>query len=609
MGRILLFLVHVAILVAAVPGIFAQGTAFTYQGRLLDGAAPADGRYDFRFSAWSAPSGPSQIGSTLPVNGVGVSNGVFTVALDFGAGIFTGPARWLEIAVSTNGAGVFTSLPRQPLTASPYAILAGNVPDGAITGAKLAVGAVTSTNLAPNSVTSTQISTGAVSAIHLATGSVGTVQLAKPYHSGTIPLQNFTTFSLFQSRVVSHTVNFPTPFSVPPVVTLAVETSLSSAAELVQPILVRQKRTDGFDLTFPVPNLPVPVATRGSIDNAPMALVNGWPAIVYRIGAGNLFFARALDANGRRWPTGTAVGPVVQSGLEFAVVNGFPAIAYRESSSIMFVRATETNGATWGAPVTVETAVSGTFRATQIRMAIINGRPAIACHDVDGDEILYFRANDANGDSWPASGVLVTTGNTSISLALINGRPAISCGLTEVRYVRANDANGSTWPATTVPVAPPASGVQYSSTHLMAVATNPAIAFLYSQGVTTTPFSYPRFARATDVNGTNWGFAVVVETGARSVSTLYGTIVNSRPALVWYDDDFQAMRYSDSANSGASFATSFVYRNILNSLPGLLEVAGRPAISFSSPTAGELWYIRDTNLIPDTSINWIAVAP
>jgi len=55
-----------------------------------------------------------------------VSNGLFTVTLDFGAN-FPGANRWLEIGVRTNGGGAYTTLsPRQALTATPYAIMAGN---------------------------------------------------------------------------------------------------------------------------------------------------------------------------------------------------------------------------------------------------------------------------------------------------------------------------------------------------------------------------------------------------------------------------------------------------------------------------------------------------
>src|SRR5438445_5650229 len=107
---------------------FAQGSAFTYQGRLAENGAAANGLYDLSFSAWVAASGPSQAGATLNTNGVAVSNGLFTVTLDFGPGIFTGPDRWLEIGVRTNGNGAFATLtPRQKLTATPYAITAGNL--------------------------------------------------------------------------------------------------------------------------------------------------------------------------------------------------------------------------------------------------------------------------------------------------------------------------------------------------------------------------------------------------------------------------------------------------------------------------------------------------
>jgi hypothetical protein len=108
--------------------LLAQGTAFTYQGRLDSSGNPATGSFDLHFALFDSASGGSLLAGPLTNAAVGVSNGLFTVTLDFGAGVFTGPARWLEIAVRTNGGGDFTTLAsRQALTATPYAILAGNV--------------------------------------------------------------------------------------------------------------------------------------------------------------------------------------------------------------------------------------------------------------------------------------------------------------------------------------------------------------------------------------------------------------------------------------------------------------------------------------------------
>ncbi len=107
---------------------WAQGTAFTYQGRLAEGGRPADGVYDFRFAVYDALSNGTAVAGPRTNISVALSNGLFTVILDFGAGVFTGPPRWLEIGVRTNGSADFLTLsPRQALTAAPYAILAGDV--------------------------------------------------------------------------------------------------------------------------------------------------------------------------------------------------------------------------------------------------------------------------------------------------------------------------------------------------------------------------------------------------------------------------------------------------------------------------------------------------
>lgn len=107
--------------------VFAQGTAFTYQGRLNNGANPANGNYDLKFSLFSVSSGGSVAAGPETNSPVVVSNGLFTTMLDFGPSVFNGATYWLEIAVRTNGGGGFITLsPRQQLTPAPNAIFAEN---------------------------------------------------------------------------------------------------------------------------------------------------------------------------------------------------------------------------------------------------------------------------------------------------------------------------------------------------------------------------------------------------------------------------------------------------------------------------------------------------
>ena len=106
---------------------FAQGSSFTYQGRLTDGGAAANGIYDLQFVLFDSASSGAQIGSTQTLNSVLVSAGVFSVTLDFGANSFNGANRFLEISARLSGAGSFTLLtPRQQVTSTPYAIRSAN---------------------------------------------------------------------------------------------------------------------------------------------------------------------------------------------------------------------------------------------------------------------------------------------------------------------------------------------------------------------------------------------------------------------------------------------------------------------------------------------------
>ena len=103
----------------------AQTTVFTYQGKLADGATPANGNYEFQFRLYDAQAvgTGTQIGGVVQTVNATVTNGIFTVQLDFGAGSFDGAARFLEISVRRSAEESFVTLaPRQSLTSAPYAI-------------------------------------------------------------------------------------------------------------------------------------------------------------------------------------------------------------------------------------------------------------------------------------------------------------------------------------------------------------------------------------------------------------------------------------------------------------------------------------------------------
>jgi hypothetical protein len=151
--KTLLTLFNLAMALGGANFAHAQTTAFTYQGKLTDDCCPATGYYDLIFKVYDSPdalTSPNlQQGLTFTTNRVAVTNGLFTVRLDFditgstASAVFTGPRRWLQIeARSNNVAQSFvTLLPRTELTPTPHALYAkkaGSVADGGIMATALA---------------------------------------------------------------------------------------------------------------------------------------------------------------------------------------------------------------------------------------------------------------------------------------------------------------------------------------------------------------------------------------------------------------------------------------------------------------------------------------
>jgi hypothetical protein len=141
-------------LAAGIHQAAAQGTAFTYQGLLNDGGSPANGSYDLKLRLFSAVTNGTLTGGPITNMATPVSNGLFTVTIDFG-NVYDGTDLWLEIGVRTNGGNNFASLtPRQQLTPTPYAVFATTSSNlsGTLSATQLS-GVVSNSQLASSSIT------------------------------------------------------------------------------------------------------------------------------------------------------------------------------------------------------------------------------------------------------------------------------------------------------------------------------------------------------------------------------------------------------------------------------------------------------------------------
>ena len=120
-------------LLAAVVGVagqttYGQNTSFGFQGRLKKAGNLQTTAADLKFRLYDADSGGNQVGSELVFeagSAIPVTNGLFSVSLDFGAAAFDGTPLWLEVEArvpSGDPGGYVATATRQPLTAVPYAV-------------------------------------------------------------------------------------------------------------------------------------------------------------------------------------------------------------------------------------------------------------------------------------------------------------------------------------------------------------------------------------------------------------------------------------------------------------------------------------------------------
>ena len=108
---------------------YGQASSFSYQGQLRNAGEPFTGIADLEFRLFDQLIDGTEIGSVQSLVDVPIENGLFQVELDFGAAAFDGSDRFLEISIDGS-----PLIPRQKVTATPYALLATGLASGSVGG-------------------------------------------------------------------------------------------------------------------------------------------------------------------------------------------------------------------------------------------------------------------------------------------------------------------------------------------------------------------------------------------------------------------------------------------------------------------------------------------
>jgi hypothetical protein len=608
-----------------------------YQGRVAVGSPPVnfDGTGLFKFamvaggssaSLWSN-DGTSTDGSE-PTDAVqlAVIKGLYSVQLGDTAlehmtaipyNVFANLDVRLRIWFNDGTHGFQHLEPDQRIAAVGYAMMAGNVPDGTITGAKLATGTVEAANIAAGAVGTTKLAPAAVLSSHIASGAVGSSQIAAAsvgsakLATGAVGTTQLGNSAVTSSKLAAGAVG-ATQLADNAVVSAKIATGAVGTTQLADNAVVSAKIANG---AIGSAKLAANAVQAGNIAAGAVGSTQLATGAVQSANIADAAVGAAQVADfaitGDKLRLGTETGTEADGTTHFASdtltftgtfdypFSAAPAVSLLSPGwtlgSVTASGFSATTAATIAIePLTIEiTGDVGTYTS----LAIVDGMPAISYFDDTNGELRYVRATNVSGTAWATPVTIVSTGATYGSLAMVDGMPAI-CYYentnADLKYVRATDAAGTVW---ATPMTIDSTGMTGGFCSLAVVNGHPAISYL---DLTNLDLKY---VRSTDAAGTAWATPVTVDSTANVGMFTSLVVVNGFPAMSYHDITNRDLKYVRANDvSGASWGTPVTVGSTGNTgwHTSMAVVDGFPAIGYIDSTNSELRYVRATDAAGST---------
>jgi hypothetical protein len=601
-------------LCSAVTALAQLPDVINFQGRLINGTNLYNGSVGLELRLFKQPTGGGA--ECIDSNVVDVVDGLYSTylgdnitwgSLDMALG---STSLWLEVVVD----GEVLS-PREQVVSVAYARLAAGVPSGAIQSHMIASGQIYGYHMTDGAVTAAKIDDGAVTSNHLAEGAVTFDSLQRGYEAGSLDIVP-NSYGFYTNIVQS----FASAFNTTPIVTMNLSFDMA-ITNLRSSIHILQRSATGFSAQVQVDPYDMPINTSSNLTTwgwyPSLKMVSGNPACAYVNASGaahDLCYRRSSDAMGMSWGAVVVVhtNGTVGRAPSMALVNGNPAIAFcdTDSGTLYYRRSSGATGYTgWDALETIDTTGDAGEYAS---LTMIQGRPAISYYRAADSNLMFIRANDADGTSWTAgnAATVVTEVDMASSTTLldVDGSPAIcyyDAGNDDLMFVRAADAYGSNWwPAVTV--ASDDDAGYYAS--MAIVDGRPAISYRDATATTTNLM----YVRASNAQGSGWGSPVMVDTNNGSGYYTSLCVIQGYPAIAYsrYGDDGGAFYVRATDVDGTTWnAPSRLYATtgLVGHGAALEEVNGAAGIMFTTWTFQLMNYVTVTNI--NASIDWMAIEP